>query len=123
DRARFLADGCDDFARKPFQAEELFAILENQLGLRFLRGEAAPHVPAPLSPTALADRLAALPDAWRADLRAAVALGDFERIAAALERLRDRDPALHEVLARWAYDFDLEAFAGLLGADRSQEDA
>ena len=123
DRARFLADGCDDFARKPFQAEELFAILANRLGLRFLRGEAPPPAPVSLSPAALADRLAALPDDWRADLRAAVALGDFERIAAALERLRDRDPALHEVLARWAYDFDLEAFAGLLGADRSQEDA
>ncbi len=123
DRARFLADGCDDFARKPFQAEELFAILANRVGLRFLRGEAPPPAPVSLSPAALADRLAALPEAWRADLRSAVALGDFERIAAALERLRDRDPALHEVLARWAYDFDLEAFAGLLGPDRSQEDA
>ncbi|MCC7279722.1 MAG: hypothetical protein IT487_15590, partial [Chromatiaceae bacterium] len=92
-------------------AEELFAILENQLGLRFLRGEAAPPAPAPLSPTALADRLAALPDDWRADLRAAVGLGDFGRIAAALEALRTQDAALHEVLARWAYDFDLEAFA------------
>ena len=117
DRARFLAEGCDDFARKPFQAEELFAILENQLGLRFLRGEAAPPAPAPLSPTALADRLAALPDAWRADLRAAVGLGDFDRINASLERIRDPDPALHEVLARWAYDYDLDAFAALLGRE------
>ncbi len=117
DRARFLAEGCDDFARKPFRAEGLFAILENRVGLRFLRGEGVTPPAPPLSPGAMVARLAALPDAWRAELRSAVALGDFNRISTALDRLRDRDAALHEVLAQWAYDFDLEAFASLLGQE------
>ena len=113
ERARFLADGCDDFARKPFQAEELFAILANRLGLRFLRGEAPPPARPALAPTALAARLAALPDDWRAELRAAVALGDFGRITAALEALPTQDAGLRQILARWAYDYDLEAFTVL----------
>jgi hypothetical protein len=46
-----------------------------------------------------------------------VALGDFGRINSLLDALRDTDPALGEVLGQWAYNFDLEAFAALFGAD------
>ena len=48
-------------------------------------------------------------------LKEAVALGDFGRITAQLAVVKDTDPALYEVLAHWAYNYDLEAFATLLG--------
>ncbi|MBP6809201.1 MAG: response regulator, partial [Chromatiaceae bacterium] len=113
-RERMLACGCDAFARKPFQAEELFAILEQQAGLRFIRAAAGPAEGTRLSPAALATRLAACPAAWRADLKAAVDLGDFGRIGALVEQSGDRDPELQQALARHVYEFDLDALTGLL---------
>ena len=116
-RARFLACGSDEFARKPFVAEELFAILERRAGLRFVRAAPVSESSGPLSPEALASRLAACPEHWRADLKAAVELGDFGRITDLVEPLGERDPALHKVLMRWAYNFDLEAFASALARE------
>jgi len=118
DRDRFLAAGCDEFARKPFRAEELIAILERRAGLRFRWPEGLPVArPAP-SPEALVQRLAACPAEWRARLSDAVHLGDFGRIAALLEQLQDGDGSLRAVLANWAYDYDLDAFMGALAGVR-----
>ena len=114
ERDRFLACGCDDFACKPFRAEELFAILERRAGLRFVRAGQVPTAAVALAPEALAARLAACPEGWRTELKDAVQLGDFARITALLEQLPDTDAALRTVLARWAYNFDLEAFGTLL---------
>jgi two-component system sensor histidine kinase/response regulator len=80
-----------------------------------VRAGLAPVATAPLSPPDLTARLAACPAGWRAALKEAVALGDFGRIAAQLAVVKDTDPALYEVLAHWAYNYDLEAFATLLG--------
>ena len=118
-RERFLACGCDEFLGKPFRAEELFAILEHPAGLRLIRTGAAPPSNAALSAEEVAVRLAARPAAWRADLRAAVALGDFGRITTLVDRCEEQDAALGQVLAQWAYDYDLEAFSrALLGSER-----
>jgi CheY-like chemotaxis protein len=112
-RDHFLACGCDEFTGKPFRAEELFAILERRAGLRFTRAGAVPTADAPLSLDEVAARLASCPAAWRADLRSAVALGDFERITDLLAQLGETDAALHAALAQSAYNYDLEAFAAL----------
>ena len=114
DRDRFLAIGCDEFARKPFQAEELFTILERRAGLRFIRAGALPTAAAQLTPDELAARMSACPAQWRADLKDAVELGDFGRITTLIERLDERDAALRVVLSTWAYHFDLEPFSRLL---------
>ncbi len=116
-RDHFLAAGCDDFASKPFVAEELFPILERQLGVRLLRAGTALTSGAPLAAADIAVRLAALPDAWRAELKEAVALGDFGQITALLERVQSTDVGLHEILTGWAYNYDLEAFARALEWD------
>jgi two-component system sensor histidine kinase/response regulator len=112
-RDHFLACGCDEFTGKPFRAEELFAILERRAGLRFTRAGAVPTADAPLSLDEVAARLASCPAAWRADLRSAVDLGDFERITDLLANLGQTDAALHAALAQLAYNYDLEAFAAL----------
>jgi CheY-like chemotaxis protein len=64
DRENALAEGCDDFVRKPFRAEELSEMLAKHLGVRFIYEDVAPtaavisshgDVPAVKS-SALADR-------------------------------------------------------------------
>ncbi len=122
-RDQFLAGGCDEFARKPFQAEELFDILERRVGLSFLRAQGRPAPDPDLSPEERVGRLANCPQAWRAELRDAVALGDFERITALLERIRDLDSALFGTLAKSAYGYDLEAFLDLFSQIEDQDPA
>jgi len=115
-RDQFLACGCDEFAGKPFRAEELFAILERRAGLRFVRAGDPPPSALPLSSAELAAHLDACPAGWRVDLKNAAELGDFGRITALLETLRETDPVLCAVLAKWAYEYDLEAFTGAFAA-------
>jgi hypothetical protein len=107
-----LAGGCDAFARKPFRAAELLGILEQFAGLQFVRSGTPPARPA-LSPDDVVQCLAACSAKWRADLKAASELGDFDRITAVLEQIRDPDPALYGALAPSAYAYDLDFFADL----------
>jgi CheY-like chemotaxis protein len=113
-RDQVLACGCDLFARKPFFDRDIFDILERGIGLRFMRDQTPPVVPpAPLSPAETAERLAACPAPWRADLERAVRLADFDQINALLEQIHDQDADLARHLGQWSYDFDLVAFTGL----------
>lgn len=114
DRERFLACGCDDYASKPFKAEELVAILEYRAGLKFLRSGTPSATLNPLSPLEAAARLLAQPEEWSTALRAAVDLGDFARITRLVEQIGDQDPALSTLLSQWAYDYDWEAFTQAL---------
>lgn len=114
-RQHYLACGCDEFACKPFRADEMFALLEHRLGLRFASTGAAPAAKPLLPPAEVALRLAACPKAWRAALRDAVGLGDFHRIAKLLEQLEpDSDAGLGETLGQWAYNYNVEAFSQVL---------
>ncbi len=117
ERDRFLASGCDDFACKPFVANEILAILERHAGLRFRRATAGPSSASPsrLTIQELANRLANCPSGWRNELREAVELGDFAAINDLLRRIEGTDRTLDKVLASWAYNYDLEAFVGVLG--------
>ena len=122
-RHHFLACGCDEFARKPFRAEELFAMLERRAALRFVRAAERPVAAHLLTPEELSSRLAACPAAWRADLGAAVVLGDFGRITTLLEQIRNSDAEFYDSLTNWAYRYDLDQFSRLLerGVHSSRE--
>ena len=116
-RNHSLACGCDGFLRKPFLAEEIFALLECLAALRFTRSAALPVSAPLLSPEELSLRLAVFSPGWRADLESAVTLGDFNRITALLEQIRDQDTAFYRQLAPWAYRYDLNQFSRLLERD------
>ncbi|WP_295454904.1 response regulator, partial [uncultured Thiodictyon sp.] len=113
-RDRFLSCGCDDFAGKPWRAEELFAILERRAGLRFVRADHASVASAAFSACELTSRLGACPAGWRGALNDAVALGDFGRITTLIAQLDERDDALRTLLSQWAYNYDLESFSQVL---------
>ncbi|MFZ1539301.1 MAG: ATP-binding protein [Chromatiaceae bacterium] len=113
-RQYYLACGCDEFARKPFVVDELIGILARQAGLEFVQAAPPSDSYEPLPPDAVAAHLAACPATWLAALQAAVDLGDFGHITTLLEEIRTSDAALAEALDRWAYNFDLEAFARVL---------
>jgi PAS domain S-box-containing protein len=117
DREIILAQGCDDFVRKPFRAEEIFDMLARHLGVRFvyedqayaMPGVTAPSHQAPLSP---AD-LAALPRDWVAKLHQAATRLDADVILGLLDQIREGHAPLAEALARLVHDFRFDAVIAL----------
>lgn len=93
-----LAAGADAFLRKPIEQEHLFAMLEQQLGLRFLREEAC-TVPAVAQragelPALTHDELMLLAPGERQALFEAVSALDLRRSAIVLAGLATRLPQL-----------------------------
>jgi signal transduction histidine kinase/ligand-binding sensor domain-containing protein/CheY-like chemotaxis protein len=116
DRQIILSEGCDDYIRKPFRDQELFDALSRHLGVRFVvaeegEGETPARPPQPdaaaTQPAAeSSQQMRALPPDAVAALARAARLGDLEGTLAAIQTIRLHDPALADVLARWAEEFD-----------------
>jgi PAS domain S-box-containing protein len=101
ERREALAAGADAFLRKPIEQDKLFAVLEQQLGLQFIRreeaagadnGSAVDNV-ADAEPLRAAD-LAALAPALRRALMPAVRELDLGQAAAILARIAQEQPYL-----------------------------
>ncbi|WP_304299332.1 ATP-binding protein [Chromatium okenii] len=112
DRRHILDCGCDEFARKPFRAEELFDILARLTSLQFIYAN-APPTPLLLSKEEVIARFNVCAATWRDSLKPAVELGDFDEIHALLKPLLNSDAALYDTLAHWADQYDLDALMGL----------
>jgi CheY-like chemotaxis protein len=121
DRERALGDGCDDFVRKPFRAEDLFAMLAKHLGMRFIYDEEASNATEPGShggeqigqPPALPD-LSGLSRVWVAELRKATILADTRRLLSAIDKIGEFDPALADELRGRARRFDYRSILSLI---------
>ncbi len=114
DRAMILAQGCDDYIRKPFFEEDIINALQKHLGLRFLYAAEEREAEDGRFPTAgakpaetadLARQLAGLPPELVTDLQRAAELGDITAIQASISQFRSHDAALADTLAAWAQNF------------------
>jgi signal transduction histidine kinase/CheY-like chemotaxis protein len=113
-REGYLACGCDEFVCKPFRTDDLFAIFERRIGLRFVKAAEPSPEKKLLHLATVSTRLADCPEEWRAALKDAVELGDFEQISKLLEHIQGIDAALDDTLTHWAFNYDLEAFSRAL---------
>jgi len=113
ERDEILNAGCDDFLRKPFQEQALFAQLHQHLGVNFIYEQMQQERPAELVGT---ERLAALPPELREKLGAALAGLDVETVDLAIEEARKFDPEAADALALLASRFDYEAMLAMLPA-------
>ena len=121
DRERALADGCDDFVRKPFRAEELYEMLTKHLGIRFSYEERAPSPAVTSLPDGeLAVKSPAMPDlsglprALVAELRKATILADTRRLFSTIEKVGEFDSALADELRSRARQFDYRSILSLI---------
>jgi len=129
DREVILAEGCDDYIRKPFREEEIFRVLSEFLGVRFTYEDGAPgeeagqraRQPQPsqlagVGPddAELASRLAALPAAWAEGLRQATILGDLDLILARIRTIGENDPGLADALTVLAKSYEHDRILALL---------
>jgi len=83
DREALRKSGFDDFLGKPFREAQLFEVAGRLLGLRFLTREPEAASSAPVDLSGLTFQT----EAWRADLKDAVLMGDTEAALAVVDRL------------------------------------
>ncbi|MRV76768.1 response regulator [Duganella sp. FT92W] len=93
-----LEAGADAFLRKPLNVNELYAHIENQLGLHFQRGPAPAQATGGLAPNSVAEvlreELAALPEEIRGALKEGALALDQHRLAGALAAIEQEHPDL-----------------------------
>jgi PAS domain S-box-containing protein len=91
-RMAALEAGCDDFIHKPFKEADIFEMMSEHMGVRFVYDEpaAVPDINQTqvnvLNPDALAD----LPAEWLASLHQATFEGDLEQMLVLIEQIRDQ---------------------------------
>ena len=105
-RDEMLKAGMDDFVRKPYRFDEIYACLTRHLGVQYIYAETQnAEVNAP--PAALtAAMLAVLPAELRSELRSAVESLEEDRIHAAIQQVETYDSNLHKSLSYLAGNFD-----------------
>ncbi|GAK50100.1 putative Histidine kinase [Candidatus Moduliflexus flocculans] len=115
ERITILTAGGDDFLRKPFQEEEIFAVLERHLGIRFLCIEEAKAEADNGNAAAL---LANIPPDIRRDLARGAERFDLPLILRLLKELRVTHQAAADYLRRFAQNFDYEQILNCLRQER-----
>lgn len=110
ERASVLAAGCDDFLRKPFRNTDVFTILQQHLGIRYLYDEkVVVEVPATMKLTLTADMLRILPDEILQRLRVAADTLDTMVMQDIIAQITLDHPALADQLTHLvqSYRFDM----------------
>ena len=111
DRARILAAGCDDFVRKPFQEQEIFAILAKHLGVQY-RYKASPSA-AVGKPDPLSINLHDMEDDWIADLHRASIRADRDWLLRLIAQVPPSYPGLKDNLTTLTNQLDFDALVEL----------
>jgi len=116
DRERVLAEGCDDFVRKPFRENEIYDMLAKHLRVRFVYDEEQAQLAMahPVATASLAAALAALPAGWMADLQQATIRADLNLILTLIEQIHGQNPALADTLVDWAHNFEYKKILTLI---------
>ncbi len=114
-RPEALAAGADDFMGKPYDEDDLFALLERLLDIGFVRGETPAPATAPASTDIGAADLETLSAEERMNLvRAALSL-NHEQIGMALDGVERENPALASKLRQLAEAMDYHRLWHVLG--------
>jgi CheY-like chemotaxis protein len=111
ERALALSAGCDDFLRKPFREEEIFAKMSHYLGVRYRYEPLVLSAKANLTPvdtSAALFRLERMPSEWREQLHQAATQVDATQIIQLVAQIPAEDSPLAltitDLLNRYRFD-------------------
>jgi CheY-like chemotaxis protein len=113
ERAEILAAGVDEFVRKPFRPEDVFASMARLLGVRYTFDEGRAMRKQQTDWTLTPGVLAVLPEGMRQELADALTSLDTVRISETIRRASELDRDLGAKLSRQA---DSLAFTPILKA-------
>jgi PAS domain S-box-containing protein len=120
ERQTILAEGCDDFVRKPFREATIFEVLNRHLDIRFIYAE-EPYAAAPLKKKVpfkvLKAQMQNLPAAWRMEMQQAILVGDVEKLNILIAQVHDHTPALAMYLAQCVYNFEYNKIQKLIALE------
>ncbi|MCG8367014.1 MAG: response regulator, partial [Pseudanabaenales cyanobacterium] len=119
DRSEILSIGCDDFVRKPFQKEVLFAKLAEHLGVRYLYENSKPSAALEARSTTIGDQppkqtdryssttesLQEMPQAWISQLHQSASSCSDQQVLQLISQLPETHTSLAKVLHDLAYNF------------------
>jgi CheY-like chemotaxis protein len=118
DRHLVLAAGANEFVRKPFQADEVFILLERHLGAKYLYRDRVRSSMSDGAPSSLSLRgLDLVPSELRRVLRAAAEAADQEQVLLACDRIESTSPQISEKIRRMAAEFQYEGLLAVLSEE------
>jgi CheY-like chemotaxis protein len=107
ERDQIIADGCDDFLRKPFRDADLFDMMRKHLDMEFIYEGTEEANMEPVS-------IAGMPIELRAQLRQALEELDADAVEAVIEQIRDYDETLANTLEQMAYRYEYDRMRELV---------
>jgi CheY-like chemotaxis protein len=114
-RDEVLEAGCDSFVRKPFREQEIFDVMAERLGVKYLyEEEPEEDVPVEADVELRPEQLAALPVDLRSELHKAVLRLDTARTMALIEQVKAQDASIAGVLNALARKLDYRGLLNLL---------
>ncbi len=121
EQAAVLATECDGFLRKPFRATDIFDLMHQHIGVRYVYDKAPlPPVPAETRTLTPSD-LSILPPELLARLEQATDASDMKMIDDVIVEIRTRDAALADAFVSLAYNFEYDEILNLIRAVESKK--
>ncbi|MBN1872781.1 MAG: response regulator [Anaerolineae bacterium] len=119
EREGILAEGCDDFVRKPFRESAIFEVLTRHLGLRFIHASVEAETASltthaekvwpgndKLDSDIIEAQIKALNPAWIEEIHQAILEGDLEWMETLIVQIKSQMPQLAGQLTQWLYNFE-----------------
>jgi CheY-like chemotaxis protein len=121
DRRRVLAEGCDDFVRKPFHEADIFGKLAQHLQVRFVYKDAR-EGPARVQDTLPPGALAGLPADWVTSLRQAASRADSNLVLDLVDQIRKERALVADALVSLVRQYRFDLILALTQTDVDQVD-
>ncbi|MGL5832268.1 MAG: ATP-binding protein [Waterburya sp.] len=118
EKAVVLSAGCDDFVRKPFREEVIFAKMAEHLGVHYLYEHLEPQEYGELASweQLTATALAMMSDEWLAELAEAATLIDEQLIGQLLSQIPPEHQTLAQAIQQEVADFNFDRLINLAQA-------
>ena len=113
ERSEILAEGMDDYIRKPYRPAEVFECMARHLGVRYRVSEGVARSDSEQVRELSKEELSALPGALRQELRDALMTLKPELISSVVERISQENRALGLILAHYA---DIHSYSTIFNA-------
>ena len=119
DKNTVMANGADDFLRKPFTESDIFRLLEKSLGVQFQYSEGANAanetvLPEPVDQDEVLSLLQSIPDDMRERFNKAIHLGELADIDKSIAEISEIAPDAGEFLKSLADEFAYDELAEYL---------
>jgi CheY-like chemotaxis protein len=111
-----LAQGCDDFIRKPVRENQIFAALHKHLGVQFVYEPARSGASKVEFPVPSRDQISLLPESWKERMRQAVLEADVTYMQDLIQEIAGSFPDISKALSEMLFHFDYDGIRSLIDA-------